>query len=241
MLRTGDCTAHPLWHPPLPERIAWVRCKGCSHVYSDHYWTDEGFKELFRKANAHQVVGGATDQYRQLWSMLIDKVVAHLQRAPWGGISWLDAGCGNGGLAMAAAEYGFDAAGFDTRLTAVESLLGLGYRAKKVAFDQYAGDPVDVLSMMDLLEHLPQPVESLQKAHGMLKDAGILVISTPNMDCSSWRSMADANPYWGEIEHLHIFSRCGLFGLLEKSGFQPIQYSVGLHYKACMEVIARKN
>ena len=40
----------------------------------------------------------------------------------------------------------------------------------------------DVVTMLDLVEHLPNPREALEKARRLLKPGGILVVVTPNVD-----------------------------------------------------------
>jgi hypothetical protein len=42
------------------------------------------------------------------------------------------------------------------------------------------------------------------------------------------------NPYWGELEHFHNFSRSTLFMLLEASGFHPVHYAVSERYVYAM-------
>jgi hypothetical protein len=49
-----------------------------------------------------------------------------------------------------------------------------------------------------------------------------------------------ANPYWGEIEHYHNFTRARLYTLLDAHGFEPVDYSVSERYRLCMQVIAIK-
>ncbi|MGB8899283.1 MAG: hypothetical protein WCC90_08670 [Methylocella sp.] len=48
------------------------------------------------------------------------------------------------------------------------------------------------------------------------------------------------NPYWGEIEHYHNFSRKRPYALLEEHGFRPVEYHVTERYRVCVEVIAIK-
>jgi hypothetical protein len=48
------------------------------------------------------------------------------------------------------------------------------------------------------------------------------------------------NPYWGEIEHYHNFSRKRLYALLQNHGFKPADYHISERYRVCMEVIAIK-
>ena len=50
----------------------------------------------------------------------------------------------------------------------------------------------------------------------------------------------NTNPYWGELEHYHNFSRDRLFALLDDSGFAVVDYDVSVRYYSCMEIIARK-
>ncbi len=64
----------------------------------------------------------------------------------------------------------------------------------------------------------------------------------PNMDNMVWRLLHanGVNPYWGELEHFHNFSRKRLYALLEEHGFVPLAYYVSERYRVCMEVVAAK-
>jgi hypothetical protein len=76
----------------------------------------------------------------------------------------------------------------------------------------------------------------------LLADGGVLFISLPNSDSMLWRALdrENANPYWGELEHYHNFSRERLYRLLRETGFEPLRYGISERYRACMEVIARR-
>jgi Methyltransferase domain len=70
--------------------------------------------------------------------------------------------------------------------------------------------------MADVLEHIPFPKMALAAAHRLLQQDGVLFLSMRNMDSMVWRLLHrnGANPYWGEIEHYHNFSRRRLYALL---------------------------
>ncbi len=53
-------------------------------------------------------------------------------------------------------------------------------------------------------------------------------------------SQQNLNPYLGEIEHYHNFSRTRLFELLEECGFGIVKYGISERYRVCMEIIASK-
>jgi hypothetical protein len=62
------------------------------------------------------------------------------------------------------------------------------------------------------------------------------------MDCIVWRALdaTGTNPYWGEIEHYHNFTRKRLSALLAQHGLHPVDYNISERYRACMEMTAVK-
>jgi len=97
--------------------------------------------------------------------------------------------------------------------------------------------------MAGVLEHLPFPKTGLAAAHWLLRPNGVLFLSMPNMDNMVWLLLHanGVDPYWGEIEHYHNFSRKRLYALLQNHGFRPVEYRISKRYRLCMEVIAIKN
>jgi SAM-dependent methyltransferase len=226
--------------------MTWVRCNGCEHVFTDSFYTEAGLNELFRQANAGQLAGGDIEKQRLLWAPIVQRVLNALpgSAAPFDThLTWLDVGCGNGGLVFTAEEFGFIATGLDLRGEAVRRLSELGYQAQYgEIFGMQAENPFSVISLADVLEHTPYPVATLERAYEMLDTRGVLFLSCPNRESSSWREMdrKNVNPYWHEIEHYHNFSRKSLMSLLKKCNFLPVNYSVSQRYISCMEIIAVK-
>mgnify|MGYP002403534423 CR=1 FL=1 len=157
---------------------------------------------------------------------------------------WLDVGCGNGSLLTTAAEFGFDACGIDTRSEPVDALTALGYSCLCVDFEFFdaPAESFHVVSMCDVLEHMPFPRRALAKVHRLLAPQGLVFLSMPNRDCLAWKLMDQngTNPYWGELEHYHNFDRAGLYRLLQEHGLMPVYYGVSERYRAAMEVVAVK-
>lgn len=242
----ADCGKHPMWHDPLPEKLTWLRCDSCEHIFTDSFYTEAGLKELFRHAHPYQMAGGDCEQQRQLWAPVVKLVLEALPdraRLFDGGLSWLDVGCGSGGLVYTAAEFGFAATGIDLREETARRLRDFGYPAIQADIHSVRSPaPINVVSMADLLEHTAYPVATLLRAHELLDSEGTLYISCPNRDCGSWRQMDSrrTNPYWCEIEHHHNFSRESLMRLLRQCGFRPVAYSVSGRYISCMEIVAAK-
>lgn len=93
-----------------------------------------------------------------------------------------------------------------------------------------------------MLEHMPFLKDGLRAANRLLRTGGVLLVSMPNSESFVWQAMTEQNenPYWGELEHHHNFSRTRLYALLEECGFGVARYGVSERYRVCMEVVAVK-
>ncbi len=252
--KVATCTAHPLYNPALPATLRWQRCGECGHIFTESYWSDAGERVLFASALPWQTPDTTqSERLRNLWAPTVTAVAERLcatrgRENVFGTIGdkrprWLDVGFGNGALVMAADEFGFDATGIDVRSEPVERMQALGYAGICARFDKVELDgSVDVLSMADALEHMPDPHAALEKSRALLYGEGLLYISCPNSETSTWRlwEAAGTNPYWGELEHYHNFSRSSLLALLDRHGFGVVHYGVSARYYSCMEITARK-
>lgn len=254
LAKVANVSSHPSYKPELPPMIRWLRCGSCAHVFTDSYRNEVGDRILFSSALPHQLPDTRQSEHqRNLWAPTVQRVTGCLTKERSGldllsgkkasRPRWADIGFGSGGLVMTADEFGFAAIGVDTRPEAVARLRALGYEAVCTPFESLTFDaPLDVLSMADVLEHMPAPRAALDKVRSMLAPDGLFYVSCPNSETSTWRlwEQANMNPYWGEIEHYHNFSRTKLVKLLDEHGLQAIDYYVSARYFSCMEIIARR-
>ena len=235
----GDCSKHPIYQSAISPVMVWQKCGGCGHVFTNGYFTDEAAGVMFSKtASGQAVIGGDVEKPRHISSRMIDKVLPFVDD----GI-WLDVGVGNGSLLFTAKEYGFTPVGLDLREDNVRALKQLGIESHCIDIVELKLDRLcKVISMADVLEHMPYPRKGLAAANRLMADGGVLFISMPNSESIVWTAMdmSKQNPYWGELEHYHNFSRQRLYRLLEETGFVPLRYAVSERYRACMDVIARK-
>lgn len=156
---------------------------------------------------------------------------------------WLDIGFGNGSLLFTAQEYGFTPVGIDLRERNVAQLKQLGIEAYAMDITKLDHkERYSVISMADVLEHMPYPKIGLTAVNKLMVKDGVALISMPNAESMLWQAldMSNANPYWAEIEHFHNFGKTTLYKLLEECGFEPLRYGISERYRACMEVVARK-
>ncbi len=103
---------------------------------------------------------------------------------PGAEVQVLDAGCGSGGnlalLSQFGALHGFE---YDTEACAAARALGLGIieSGSLPGGIPFGDQQFDLIGLFDVLEHLPQPVESLQALRTRLNDRGALVLTVPSL------------------------------------------------------------
>ncbi len=232
----ADCSNHPLYKVPLPAKMIWMICNDCDHNFTDGYFTEEAFAVVFSDTNMHQMVGHNLEEARQVSALMVEKIIPYCAEG-----KWLDVGFGNAALLLTAHEYGYTPAGIEMRADNVTALQAFGAEAFNGKMEDYQGN-ADIVSMMNLLEHMPFPKEGLKAAHRILNDNGVLYLSMPNTSSPLWHALnaVEQNPYWGELEHFHNFSRERLYELLNEHGFEVKRYGISSRYRTGMEVIATK-
>lgn len=234
---TADCSRHALYDPIIPCVMQWMVCEPCGHEFTEGHFALEHYEALFAKAHQNQLPGFNLEPGRHIAGRIVERVA---QYANTGG--WLDVGFGDGSLLMAAEEFGFETIGIDGRAAAVDRLRQFGIEAH-VAHGAYPTDrKFSVVSMADVLEHMPFPKDALNAVRGLLIDDGALFLSCPNSDNAAWRHVTEQgrNPYMAEIEHFHNFSRSRLYDLLAECGFMPKHFAFSERYRMGMEIVAVK-
>ncbi|CAZ87104.1 putative S-adenosyl-L-methionine-dependent methyltransferase [Thiomonas arsenitoxydans] len=243
----ADCSKHPLWKPQLPRTLVWAQCQKCQHVFTTHYWTESGLRVIFQSAHDFQLAGGDNDMKRQIWRPVIRNCISILSRIFVANTptakKWVDFGFGDGSLLMTAHDFGFDVLGIDARDIAVEKMRQFGFNCIPGMLDGNGISHItgaSVVSLMDVLEHVIDPPRVLKMIREKISANTLLVISCPDLSASTWKIMDQqkVNPYWGEIEHHHNFSRNRLMQLLNTCGFHVVDFDVPYRYKSQMEMYA---
>lgn len=237
-LRSADCSRHPFYRPVIAAMMNWRQCDDCAHVFTDGYFPPEVTEVIFAGTLGNQQPGADFEQQRFVSARMVERVARHIRAG-----KWLDVGFGNGSLLFTAEEWGFTPVGLDLRPSSAEAMQRLGVRAYCADIADFQdSEGFSVISMADVLEHMPYPKRGLAAAHRLLRPEGVLFVSMPAYNCAAWRLLdaTGVNPYWGEIEHFHNFSRARLYALLNEMGFEPLYYGISERYRLCMEVISTR-
>lgn len=202
-----------------------IRVKDLDEVYGDA-WEHPDSSEYAVGAT----VGRLTEQLSGILGSLEGREV-------------LDYGAGRGELARTLAAQGarasvYEPYGFDPHIAGV---------AWYSSWDQIPGDQLfDVIFMIEVIEHLPNPTESLSILRERLRPGGTLFITTPNAAGMNAR-VRSGN--WREADnptHLCLFTPAGLRACSSRAGFSdlrrdytPLDFGHGTLRKALGNVLQR--
>ena len=156
----------------------------------------------------------------------------------------LDIGCGGGLVTEELAKAGAVVTGIDlaekslkvARLHALESGLKIDYQciAAEAFAEQHAGQ-FDLVTCLEMLEHVPDPESIVRAAAKCVKPGGTLVFSTLNRNFKSWLLGIVAAEYvlrWvpkGTHEHAKFIQPAELLQMTDAVGAKPLAIT-GIHY-----------
>jgi len=144
----------------------------------------------------------------------------------------LEIGSAQGGFAGMLRWAGFEATGLEINPWAVgfaRDTLQVPVLLGPVEEQQIAPASLDVISLMDALEHFRDPLASMRHCLSLLKPDGVLVIQTPRYpEGSSLDEMAAASGGRREIlqpgEHLYLFSHRSIRDFFRRLGADHIAF-----------------
>jgi SAM-dependent methyltransferase len=141
----------------------------------------------------------------------------------------LDVGCHVGTFLTIAEQHGFQVAGVEPSTWASE--IARGRITGPVHRGAVEDAPLpeggyDVITLWDVIEHLPDPALDLRSIHSSLRPGGIFAVSTMDVDSLFARVLGRRWPWYMQM-HLVYFSRRTLSEMLRREGFQIVD--VRLH------------
>jgi 2-polyprenyl-3-methyl-5-hydroxy-6-metoxy-1,4-benzoquinol methylase len=199
--RCGTCDLRFVY--PLPNSL--------ENIYGEDYFAgaEDGFGYVDYDADKQPMVG-AFKKYLQL-----------IRRLRPGSKTLFDVGAATGFFLDVARQDGFDVSGVEISEYAAQKAREKGISVETGLLDTVdSSNAYDVITMLDLIEHVTDPLEILKKAHALLAPNGLIVINTPDAG-SLYASMMGCR--WHLIvppEHLYYFNRKNIARILEQAGFR---------------------
>lgn len=161
----------------------------------------------------------------------------------------IDVGCGGGILAESLAKLGADVVGIDmgeeplnvAKLHALEANVKVDYQ-KITAEEKAQQHPeyYDVVTCMEMLEHVPDPASIIQACSKMVKPGGYVFFSTLNKTIKSYLLAIVAAEKLlklvpdGTHDHAHFIRPSQLIGWAEANNLKCVD-AAGIHYNPITE------
>jgi SAM-dependent methyltransferase len=137
---------------------------------------------------------------------------------------WLDIGCGSGTLLRAAGAEGWDAVGTEIAPAGVDAMRAQGFDAR-LGLTQELDLPTggfDIVSAIEVLEHVPDPDALIAEAARLVRPGGALYLTTPHGRGLSSRVLGAGWSVVAPPEHLQLFSSSGIRSALSRSGLRTV-------------------
>ncbi|MBL8132723.1 MAG: class I SAM-dependent methyltransferase [Anaerolineae bacterium] len=220
--------------PFCPENgLGLVQCQNCGLVYVSPRPEAHELYAIYGESyfkNDNSGVVGYTNYLRDE-ANIRKTVVGRLKRIE----RWrrppgraLDVGCAAGFFLSEAEACGWQVSGIDVSTYAVD------YARQRFGFDlqigslleaDYAPESFDLVSMWDVIEHVPDPKRYIEAAAQLLKPGGVLVLSTP--DVRSLPARMTGRRWVGyklSAEHIFYFSAATLSCMLDSAGLEIVEH-----------------
>ena len=209
-----------------------LRCSECGLCFRAFRPTAEQLGDLYREAD--DSVYEAEAENRMKTAQRHRKFVSRYFQHPG---SVIDVGCASGVFLSVMADAGWKAFG-------VEPSSSQCRRAQELLRDRAVVDcrtletatlpeGVDLVTIWDVLEHVPDPVEFLRLSQNLLRSGGYLILNTPRIDSVIARLLGGRWPlllaehlnYWTAGSLRECAKRAGLE--LVDTGSRPVSFSTG--------------
>lgn len=207
-----------------------VECKNCGLIYANPrlkspeqvYWGDaqKYFDEarlIFLNKKPHHRDRNYADELR--------KIKRHKSSG-----KLLDIGCSMGFFLRKAREFGFEAEGVEP--SGSLSQLGTKYFNLKIInslFEeaQLQSESFDVITMIDVFEHITNPKVMLKEAHRVLKTDGVVCIKVPNgnynklkLKLAKLTNRTENFDLFDSYEHVVHYTRKTMKKMVDQTGFK---------------------
>jgi SAM-dependent methyltransferase len=211
-----------------------VRCRGCGLVYLTPQVPAESLAEVYQESywsspSAKQ--RGYTDYlgdealYRRTFRRRLEHhVLPYVERG-----RLLDVGCAAGFFVDEAARAGFDAEGVDVSRPMVD-FARRSLQLERIALGtledcRFVDQSFDVITLWDVVEHVPDPPGFLQEVRRVLSDDGYLILETQNVQSAFARLTGRRWHHYKVPEHLFHFAPATCTRLLEEAGFEVVGWT----------------
>jgi len=214
------------------EPFALVTCRECglayvtprlppaqliSAVYGEDYWRSPAAR--YRGYTDYRADAELYRRTFRLRKRLLDRFCPRAGRV-------LDVGCAAGFFLEVMRDAGWDVHGIEPsapiRAVACETLGAERVHAESLENTELEPRSFDLVTLWDVLEHLPDPVSALRAARALVAPGGKLLVETQNVRSAAARLLGRRWQHYKHAEHLAHFDASTLERAFELAGLRSL-------------------
>jgi SAM-dependent methyltransferase len=196
-----------------------VRCRSCGHMQLARFPDETNLADAYAEAESGDYVEEEQGQ-RATARIALDAIERHTHAG-----RVLDLGCWVGFLLDEARARGWETVGVEPSQFAsafARDHLGLDVRTADLWSGELEPGSFDAIVLGDVLEHLPEPGQALERIRALSRPRGVLYLALPDAGSRVARIMRGR--WWSVIPtHVHYFTRSSLARLLNANGWQVLE------------------
>lgn len=206
-----------------PLNFSILKCKKCglARTYPIPYSGNIKYEDPWRAAKC---IENETIVNKDVFKLKASNILKYIERYKRAG-RVLDIGCGAGVLLDLARKEGWDTYGVEVSKVHCQYATNIGIKMTNSTIAD-AGFPdgyFDIVSMIQVLEHVMDPVKDCIEAKRILKDDGILVIDTPNIGTLIAKYQRELYLPLEPDCHVWQFTPTTLKEVLARAGFKSLR------------------
>lgn len=197
-----------------------VACKSCGLVYVSPRLVAHPDLRTYSVEEELSYFDSTRDMRRRAYQQLLTQIPGWLGSRPR---TLFDFGCGDGVLLQVAQEAGIESVGLEVS-EPLQDLVRQRLGQAALVSNELSELPIgtfDVVAVLNVIEHLRHPDQTLQTVARLLRPDGILLVHTINFGGLPARL---AGVKWHQIEpfsHFYYFTERTLTEMLRRNGFVP--------------------
>jgi len=230
-----DCGLLWLNPRPIKDDIGKLYTNYHTHQVASKTRIGGSLKEGVRKSILRSVYGYPVGRSRFFWLGILLSPLPLVQDTVGAKIMMLDyklrgklldVGAGSGEFLKNMQELGWDVSGIDPdpyAAAVAQNAYGISILPQTLDNTSLPDESFDVITLDHVIEHLPDPHESLLKINRLLKPGGLIVVMTPNLDSLGHRRYKKSWLHLDPPRHLYLFQRDSLQKLIKSAEFNIIK------------------
>lgn len=199
---------------------SYVRCSTCTMVQMEPIPNEFMLDELYNSEEISYNASGSklSEIVKPIGTKDMDFIVQVMR-----GGHHLDIGCGVGGFLLTMSkDFKTEGLEVNTIHANIGSKNGLKIH-NMYSSDFYPNHKFDLISMLQVIEHLPNPKIVIEDVKRLLKPGGFFYVACPNFTSVSFKLFGKYHRHVSTFGHLNLFSPDTLTSILGNAGFELVK------------------